>query len=88
MTIGRTNLPSRLVRDATLGIKEKRMRSQGESMGFSGGAEVTPIVKVTRFRAPGTMHDNDPTLQITQGNQSIQLSPGTMQAILAWYNKE
>jgi hypothetical protein len=64
------------------------MRKVGDRMAFSGGAEDTPIVQVTRFISDGfesSMNDGDTTLQIHQGNKMIQLSPETIQDILDWY---
>lgn len=61
---------------------------QGSTMAFSGGAEETPIVKVSRFRAPGSLNDGRPTLIIIQNNHATQLSPETMRAILKWYESE
>lgn len=58
-----------------------------DSMAFSGGAEETPLVRVARFRAPGSLHDRSVTLFIQQGSNTIHLSPDTMRAILAWYDE-
>jgi hypothetical protein len=57
----------------------------GASIAITGGAEVTPIIEVSTFIAQGSMHDGDVTLSITQDDKTIQLSPETIQAIIAWY---
>lgn len=65
------------------------MRKQGETMMFTGGAEPTPSVEVTRFQAHGSMNDGKPTLKITQGVEGyVLLSPDTIKAILAWYERD
>lgn len=64
------------------------MRKVGDRMAFTGGAEDTPIVQVSRFISDGfesSMNDGDITLEIHQGNQKVQVSPETIQSILNWY---
>ena len=60
-------------------------RQVGESMSFSGGAELTPTATVARFVSPGSMHHADVNLRIHQGDRYVNLSPETMAAILKWY---
>lgn len=63
-------------------------RKVGDKMLFSGGAEHTPAVTVDRFRDPGSMHSGEITFKIEQGmGHHIFLSPGTMRAILKWYEE-
>lgn len=57
-------------------------------MGFSGGAETTPIVTIGIFCSPGSLNSGEKNFIIEQGSQQIRLSEKTMQAILAWGNKE
>lgn len=67
------------------------MKKLGDTMMFSGGAEPTPQVKVVSFNAHGSMNDGKPTFIITPAgmspSQGLMLSPGTMKAILAWYEE-
>lgn len=56
----------------------------GSRMGFSGGAEPTPIVEVGRFHARGSLNDNAKTLYIEQDGKTIILSDKTMESILKW----
>jgi len=62
-------------------------RKIGDSMMFTGGAEPAPKVTVGHYPVAG-MHYGDPTLIIDQDGNTILLSPGTMQAILDWYNRD
>jgi hypothetical protein len=59
-------------------------RAIGESMGFTGGAETTPIVRVATFRAHGSMNDGAKNFRIEQNGQVISLSEATMRSILEW----
>ena len=63
-------------------------RQVGDTMSFSGGAEVTPTVTVQRFVMPGSLHHADVNFRIHQGDRYIYLSPETMKAILEWYGGE
>jgi len=60
------------------------MRKYGERMSFSGGAENTLSVQVSRHNCPGSLHDGDITLRITQGEEQVHISPDTFQSILDW----
>ena len=58
-------------------------------MMFTGGAEPTPSVEVVNYRSPSSMNDGKPTFKITQGmGDIILISPDTMKAILAWYERD
>lgn len=65
-------------------------RNIGESMCFTGGAEHTPRVTVTRYNDPGSLHHGDKTLMIadTQTGQGVCLSPQTIKEILRWVDAE
>lgn len=65
-------------------------RSVGENSLFTGGAEDTPHVSVYTFRCPGSLHDGDKTLRISQnsGTQVVSLSIETMKKIIEWAEKE
>jgi len=64
-------------------------RNLGERMMFSGGAEETPLVSVGSFSMPGSLHDGDKNLMISQGKgKTVRLSVETMKAIIAWAEKE
>jgi hypothetical protein len=66
------------------------MQKIGSTMTFTGGAEVSPTVQVSRFVSPlGRFHYGDPTFLIKQGeDRFVILSPETMKAILKWYEGE
>ena len=58
-------------------------------MTFTGGAEVSPTVQVSRFVSPLSLHHGNPTFLIKQGeDRFVFLSPETMKAILKWYEGE
>lgn len=63
-------------------------RKLGESIHFTGGAEVTPRVEVTRFYSPNSMNHQEKTLMIQQGHAAVQLSPATLKAILEWWENK
>ena len=63
------------------------MRSLNESMSFTGGAEVTPTVRVVRFQCPGSLNNAQPSLLIEQGDHAVMVSPETLRAILDWYQE-
>lgn len=63
-------------------------RKLGESITFTGGAEVSPKVEVTRFYAAGSLNHMDRTLHIQQGHAAVQLSPATLKAILEWWENK
>jgi hypothetical protein len=60
----------------------------GDSMIFTGGAEQSPTAIVSKWNCPGSMHNGETTLKILSGATSIELSPDTMRAILAWYDSK
>jgi hypothetical protein len=61
-----------------------------ERCSISNGAEPTPTVEAGHYFCPGSMHDGDRTIKITQYNaysckeESVILSPETMKAIIRW----
>lgn len=59
-------------------------RKVGEQMSFTGGAEDTPLVTVSKFIRPFSLHHGDKMLTIEQNGVCILLSPETMKAILHW----
>lgn len=64
-------------------------RKIGDSMAFTGGAEITPVATVSRYYMPGSMNNGDKVFEITQETsrgtvQTVMLSPQTMEAILKW----
>jgi hypothetical protein len=72
---------------ARYGNEKKEMKiilPYNETMGFTGGAEDTPIVTVGMYVAPGSMNHGEKHFIIKQNGQTIRLSPDTMQAILKW----
>jgi hypothetical protein len=63
-------------------------RKLGESIHFTGGAEVTPRVEVSRFYSPDSLNHMDKTLNIQQGHAMVQLSPATLKAIIEWWENK
>jgi hypothetical protein len=63
-------------------------RKLGDSITFTGGAEVSPKVEVTRFYSPNSMNHMEKTLHIQQGHAAIQVSPATLKAILEWWENK
>ncbi len=65
------------------------MKKFTDSMLFTGGAEPTPIVVVSKFSQPGSLNNGEPTLIIRQEVSGyvveVTLSPETMKSIIAWY---
>jgi hypothetical protein len=55
----------------------------GERRLFSGGAEPTVRVIVSRFSAHGSLNDGEKNLILEQG-QSVAISVETLKAIIAW----
>lgn len=64
------------------------MKRQGETMLFSGGAECTPKVVVSRYYDPVSLHNGDVNFKIEQNGSMVALSPETMRAILKWYDSD
>ena len=63
------------------------MKKLGETMMFTGGAEITPKVKVVRSSHLGCEHEQ--VLDIEQGMGGIvNISPDTLRAILKWYDSQ
>jgi hypothetical protein len=65
------------------------MQKIGSTMTFTGGAEASTTVQVSRCASPLSLHHGDPTFLIEQGEvRFVILSPETMKAILKWYEGE
>ena len=60
-------------------------KALGETMLFSGGAECTPKVTVSRFHMVGSLHNNEPALLIDTVQGRVLISPQTMKDIISWY---
>jgi hypothetical protein len=64
-------------------------RHIGESMAFTGGAEIPPRATIIRYYMPGSTLNSDKAFEIIQETargtvQTVILSPQTMEAILKW----
>lgn len=61
-------------------------KEDGESIAFTGGNELTPIVTIRKaWKAPGNHRDSsEKILSIVQENDEVWLSLGTLKAILKW----
>ena len=60
----------------------------GEVMLFTGGAEETPRVEVSRYANPESLNHGEKTLLIQQYGEQVQISTETLRAILEWAEKE
>ena len=62
------------------------MKQPGDKVGFTGGAESTPLVEVGKCPWAGN-HNGEPILSIEQDGRFIVLSVQTMREILNWYDE-
>lgn len=68
----------------------------GETQYFTGGAEETVKATIEIYRMPASMNDGEKTIRLSavrfnfdpKDMNTLQISPGTMRAILEWAEKE